>query len=52
MGEDGYYGRSFEMAPEVDGMIIIKTQKDLMVGSFVDVKIIEALEYDLVGVLI
>ncbi|HBW13191.1 MAG TPA: 30S ribosomal protein S12 methylthiotransferase RimO [Proteiniclasticum sp.] len=52
MGEDGYYGRSFEMAPEVDGMIIIETQKDLMVGSFVDVKIIEALEYDLVGVLI
>lgn len=52
MGEDGYYGRSFEMAPEVDGIIIIKTQKDLMVGSFVDVKIIEALEYDLVGVLI
>ena len=52
MGEDGYYGRSFEMAPEVDGMIIIKTQKDLMVGSFVDVNIIEALEYDLVGVLI
>lgn len=52
MGEDGYYGRSFEMAPEVDGMIIIKTQKDLMVGSFVDVKIIEALEYDLVGVLL
>ena len=52
MGEDGYYGRSFEMAPEVDGMIIIKTQKDLMVGSFVDVKIIEALEYDLVGTLI
>jgi len=52
MGEDGYYGRSFEMAPEVDGMIIIETQKDLMVGSFVDVNIIEALEYDLVGVLI
>lgn len=52
MGEDGYYGRSFEMAPEVDGMIIIKTQKDLMVGSFVNVNIIEALEYDLVGTLI
>lgn len=52
MGEDGYYGRSFEMAPEVDGMIIIKTQKDLMVGSFVDVNIIEALEYDLVGTLV
>lgn len=52
MGEDGYYGRSFEMAPEVDGMIIIKTQKDLMVGSFVDVNIIEALEYDLVGALV
>ena len=52
MGEDGYYGRSFEMAPEVDGMIFIKTERELMVGSFVNVNIIEALEYDLVGTLI
>lgn len=52
MGEDGYYGRSFEMAPEVDGMIFIKTERELMVGSFVNVNIIEALEYDLVGVLV
>ncbi len=52
MGEDGYYGRSFEMAPEVDGMIFIKTERELMVGSFVNVNIIEALEYDLVGALV
>lgn len=52
MGEDGYYGRSFEMAPEVDGMIFIKTERELMVGSFVNVNIIEALEYDLVGTLV
>ncbi len=52
MGEDGYYGRSFEMAPEVDGMIFIMTERELMVGSFVNVNIIEALEYDLVGALV
>lgn len=49
MGEEGYYGRSGEMAPEVDGMIFIETDENLMVGSFVEVKIKEALEYDLIG---
>lgn len=52
MGEEGYYGRSSEMAPEVDGLIFIDTKKDIMVGSFVEVRIKEALEYDLVGELL
>lgn len=52
IGEEGYYGRSSEMAPEVDGLIFIDTKKDIMVGSFVEVRIKEALEYDLVGELL
>lgn len=43
-----YIGRSFEMAPEIDGEVYIKGS-DLAIGSFVKVKIIDALEYDLIG---
>lgn len=43
-----YIGRNFEMAPEIDGEIYIKGS-DLTIGSFVKVKIIDALEYDLIG---
>lgn len=49
LGEDGYYGRSYEMAPEVDGAIFIHAEDTLLVGSFVQVKIKEALHYDLIG---
>lgn len=48
--EDGLYiGRSQHDAPEVDGLVYIKSKKDLSIGSFVDIKIIDTLEYDLVG---
>ena len=36
-------------APDVDGQVYVTSDKDLVIGSFVDVKIIEALEYDLRG---
>jgi ribosomal protein S12 methylthiotransferase len=50
-GRKGKYfiGRSSEMAPEIDGMILINTTKNLERGEFVKVEIKEALEYDLVG---
>ena len=49
-GEAGEYTlRSFMDAPDVDGQIYVTSDKDLEIGSFVDVKIIEALEYDLRG---
>lgn len=49
---DSYYtGRSFEMAPEIDGEILISSRKDLIAGSWVKVRITEALEYDLIGVI-
>jgi len=47
--EDGYIGRSEYDAPEVDGVVYVKG-KDLVVGDFYNVKIIDTYEYDLVGV--
>lgn len=49
-GADGEYtARSFMDAPDVDGLVYISTDKDLELGSFFDIKITEALEYDLRG---
>ncbi|MHB1041938.1 MAG: 30S ribosomal protein S12 methylthiotransferase RimO [Eubacteriales bacterium] len=44
-----YYGRSEGDAPEVDGMVHIRSNKDLKPGQFVRVKITGASEYDLTG---
>ena len=46
---NNYIGRSFDMAPEVDGSIIIKTDKELKNGDIIKVKISGAIEYDLIG---
>jgi ribosomal protein S12 methylthiotransferase len=43
-----YKGRTFFQAPEVDGMTDIHSE-DLQIGSFVNVKIEDASEYDLTG---
>ena len=48
--EDYFYGRSFEMAPEIDGQIFFKSDKTVEAGTFVKVKITKSLEYDLIGV--
>ncbi|OAA82790.1 30S ribosomal protein S12 methylthiotransferase RimO [Clostridium ljungdahlii] len=45
-----WYGRSYEMAPDIDGVIYIKCKKALKMGTMVNVKITHSLEYDLVGV--
>ncbi len=44
-----YYGRSYAEAPEVDGKVYIKTGKKLIPGSFVEVRINRAWDYDLGG---
>ena len=50
MQEDGLYvGRSQYDAPEVDGLVYVKTKKELPIGGFLDVKITDTWEYDLVG---
>lgn len=49
-GEAGEYTlRSVMDAPDVDGVIYLTSDKELSPGSFVDVKITEALDYDLRG---
>ena len=44
-----YYGRSCGEAPEVDGLIYIRSQSPLPIGSFVNVVIKKAYDYDLMG---
>ena len=44
-----FYGRTEADAPEVDGQVMIHSDKALEPGDFVDVRIEDALEYDLVG---
>lgn len=45
-----YIGRSYEMAPEIDGNILVTSPNKLESGDFINVKITDALEYDLIGV--
>lgn len=45
-----WYGRSSEMSPEIDGIIYLSCDRSLKVGDFVNVKIENATEYDLIGV--
>lgn len=49
--DNGYwYGRNYGMSPEIDGEIFFECDKILNVGDFITVKIIDSLEYDLIGV--
>lgn len=50
--ENLYYGRSYEHAPDIDGLIYFKTDLPINFGEFCCVKIIEGLEYDLKGEII
>lgn len=51
-GENAYICRSYRDAPDVDGYIFVNTDLELMTGDFAKVRIIHALEYDLIGELI
>lgn len=44
-----YYGRSYEMAPDIDGEIYFTSKNELIIGSIVNVKITSNEEYDLIG---
>ncbi len=50
--ENAYVGRTHKDAPNVDGFIFIHTDEELMSGDFVKVKVMKALEYDLIGEMI
>ena len=48
--EDEYYvGRTEFDSPEVDPEVLVKKNKELSVGSFVNVKIVKAMPYELIG---
>lgn len=47
--EGKYIGRTEFDAPEVDNSVIIKTEKQLKIGSFIDVKVMDAEPYDLIA---
>ncbi len=44
-----YYGRSPSDAPEIDGKVFFMAKQQLLIGGFVDVKINDVIEYDLLG---
>ena len=44
-----YIGRSYMDIPDTDGMVIIKNTRDNLIGKFVNCKIIEVKDYDLIG---
>lgn len=50
--DDVYVGRTYRDAPGVDGIVFVRAPYELISGSFVDVKITEANEYDLTGVIV
>lgn len=45
-----YYGRSQWEAPETDGKVYIKLADSLEIGSFINVQIVDAEDYDVTGV--
>ncbi|GAA0176866.1 30S ribosomal protein S12 methylthiotransferase RimO [Clostridium sediminicola] len=48
--EEYWYGRSYEMAPEIDGVVYFKTDKNIKEGDYINIDILESKEYDLIGV--
>lgn len=44
-----YFGRSQADAPDIDGKIFFTSERSLVMGEFVSVKIDEVMDYDLVG---
>ncbi len=49
VGEDVYLARTYRDAPDVDGCLFIRTERELMSGDLVDVVVTGAHEYDLIG---
>lgn len=47
--EDAYVARTYKDSPNVDGYLFINTDRTLMSGDYVKVKITDSYEYDLIG---
>ena len=51
--EDGtFFGRTYQDAPEVDGLAFIESERELVLGEYYMVRVIDAKEYDVVCELI
>ncbi len=50
--EDCYVARTYRDAPDVDGLLFCHTERELMTGDFVLVRVTGSYEYDLMGELI
>ena len=46
---DCYVGRTYMDAPEIDGVLYFTSERDYAPGDFVEVKVTDTKEYDLVG---
>lgn len=51
VAEEGkiYVGRTKYDSPEIDGVVYLHTSEQLEIGSFIKVRIVDALEYDVIG---
>lgn len=49
VGEQVYLARTYKDAPGIDGVVFIETQRELMTGDLVKVRITGSREYDLIG---
>lgn len=47
--ENAYVARTYKDAPNVDGFLFINTDRELITGDFVKVKVTASYEYDLIG---
>ena len=50
--EENYVGRTYMDSPEIDGVTYVHSAKKLEIGSFVQVDVVDSLDYDLVGEII
>lgn len=50
--EDIYQARTYMDAPDIDGVVFFKSDRELISGDFVEIKITESNGYDLIGELI
>ena len=49
--EESYYGRTFADSPDIDGKIWFTAEKQIKTGDFADVRVVDAYDGELVGVL-
>jgi ribosomal protein S12 methylthiotransferase len=49
--DEGYVGRSYADAPEIDGLVYIETDQALALGEFQQVEVVDTDEYDCYAVL-